>query len=649
MKSRPQEIILKNWRNHRDARFPFHPVNLFVGDNNQGKTGILAAIEMVLVGQCQYTDDNGRGGNLRTAGADSGWELTLRFANGDYIKRSEQGGPFASWAPQATTAKAAQQAIEEKFGGKTSERARLALRGGRFFELKDEKRKALLSRCLELDITADVVMRELMIEGQKEDLPLLQQAHDLLGYGEGLAALEKCLKKVITARTGVNRAVEDGKTRLADLVRQQAEMQLMPETEGKQLAAREGELERELQQVDQQIGRLEGRISEWDKLHNLGSQDGSDLARDQARLAALEVSTTEEILREETRLQKQIDDATKEIFKHNNFEREQSQIQSKMAATEAVIRDLQSDLAAAGFCKWAPESPCAGASVRQADSRSALEKAQERLDTLSSQLLKLDSPLTSAAELKEALDQANAQIRKGREALEERRSLQLRVNRGAERLTKVEAMAQEEARERPAVERQLEQLKKNRANVAGLVCDVRAELERGRATHRHALATKKAREELDELLIEQKCLDYLREFFSPTGLSARVAQERLGPFQADLFEVLNHWGMQARYDERLDLAISRDGGPWLDYESLSTSDRILVELAHQVGFATKAGCGIVVVDEIETIDDKRQVWLLDACVHLSKNIQGLDRIVLLGVRCVEPPSEVSLTRLGGPF
>lgn len=54
-------LAVENFRNHKSTQLVLDKVNFFVGQNNAGKTSLLAAIEWGLTGRCMWTDKAGRG------------------------------------------------------------------------------------------------------------------------------------------------------------------------------------------------------------------------------------------------------------------------------------------------------------------------------------------------------------------------------------------------------------------------------------------------------------------------------------------------------------------------------------------------------------------------------------------------------------
>ena len=55
------KLSLTNFRNHKRTEVTLDRINFFVGQNNAGKSSILAAIEWALTGRCLWTDRAGRG------------------------------------------------------------------------------------------------------------------------------------------------------------------------------------------------------------------------------------------------------------------------------------------------------------------------------------------------------------------------------------------------------------------------------------------------------------------------------------------------------------------------------------------------------------------------------------------------------------
>ncbi len=637
-------VRLINWRQHQDLTIYPGEIHAYTGNNNAGKSSLLNAFIMGLTGRCQYTDDHGKGGSLRTVGATNPWEILIATEHGT-IRRTEQG-LVVPWAPSAGSQKAAQAALEEMcFGGKPTDQVRLALQGGRYFTLEEDRRKPLLARLLGLDVTADEVLSEIRLEAEKAGLPLVEAVDAHVGRSQ-LAGLQRAHTKVYQARTKANGALEQAEQHLRDLVRMSTDNQLMPPEEGQQLARRQQDLEAEVERLDQAIGQRRGKLEEWAKCDHYGGEDQAELTRHQARLQSVGPLDLDETRRRIPLLQSTVEQLQKSLGVALDFERNQNRIQAGIAKAQAEVKALESDLKAAGMCKWAPTVVCAGAEARQADSRAKLEKAQAECNYLSSQLLQLEAPDIGQDEQREQLDSATAELRKLQEALDHHVRLQDKIAQTNRRLTLVEASRQEAERERPAVERDLADLERRRAEKAALLGDVRDVLEAGRLAYKHQNLIAKQRTEVSRLQRDQATLNRLVDFFGPEGFPARVLANTLGKFQNQVNSTLQAWGLQVRYDEKLDLTVSRDGGPWLDYASLSLSDTILVSLAHQVGFASISQCGIVLVDNIEALDFLRQRVLFDACLQVRENTPGLAHIQLFGVRCVQPPPGIDTYQLG---
>lgn len=630
-----ERFTLRNWRQHQRLELRLAPVTLITGGNNAGKTGIRAAIEMLQTGFCEFTDDTGNDfGQLRTAGCDESWSLSAELDTGYLIIREEKS-LHVGWAPQATSKKAAQDALNQAFGGRGPDTVRLALRAGRFFGFDGSKRKTMLGRLLDLEVTTDRVVAELKKLGLERKLPLLEAARDKVGMS-GLAAIERAYKAVYDARTGANRALKDAGTRRDALEEEGKNHVWVSKEDGLALAAREESLYTELSELAGQIGALKQRLAEWDRAAASGDAHQAGATGLQEQLDSLEIGPAPDADRA-AEVERLTADLQGQLADLAAYQKSKGTLEITISRLQTTAARLRKDLDQAGGCQWAPESPCAGAEKRKAETQRELAEVERQLEDSTVFLLELTAPSQSAEAIRAQLNDLNAESSKLRRQaatrstlLTERAKLAERIAQANQRLTVAQASKAEADRERPGVEAKLAELEQLRTSKAQLAADLREELAAARLAHAHKSNMDKARDAFAKAEQEQACLEELCNFFHPSGFPARLLIECLDPFVRSLNEILAPFDLVADY-QNLELTVSRGGGAKLPYSVLSDSDRIIVGLAHQVGFAVLSHVGIVVLDQVEALDQTRQQILIEAAQLIRANTNGLDHILILCV------------------
>lgn len=129
-------------------------------------------------------------------------------------------------------------------------------------------------------------------------------------------------------------------------------------------------------------------------------------------------------------------------------------------------------------------------------------------------------------------------------------------------------------------------------------------------------------------------LDMLCDLFGggPGGLMHRMLRPRIEQFADQVNAVAAYWGLRVSYSPALLVEVSTPNSDPVPYEALSDGEQILVALAHQVAISRRLGLGIVVVDRIEALDAVNQAGLYHAALELASLEDGLDHVILMGVR-----------------
>jgi cytochrome c556 len=140
-------LILKNIRSHRTTELSFSRINIIRGDHGSGKTTIQLAIELLLTGKCDRTDQAGRGAHhLISAG---GSEMTIDAMTDKAELVYRRNGIGGQLIAGQHAGKSAYAWLEANYAPIPVLSA--VLNSGRFLQMDEREQKSLLAGALAAD------------------------------------------------------------------------------------------------------------------------------------------------------------------------------------------------------------------------------------------------------------------------------------------------------------------------------------------------------------------------------------------------------------------------------------------------------------------------------------------------------------------
>jgi DNA repair exonuclease SbcCD ATPase subunit len=138
--------------------------------------------------------------------------------------------------------------------------------------------------------------------------------------------------------------------------------------------------------------------------------------------------------------------------------------------------------------------------------------------------------------------------------------------------------------------------------------------------HAKAMAAKAA------LDAKHEKLEKLLEYFGPNGVSAKLLDESVSPFQNAMNAILKGWGFQCKLQfSPFEFTVGfSDNGPFLPLRTISASQKAMFQVAFQVALAKTTGFNFVVVDAAD-------IWLDWNRSRLYMNLMGakLDQAIVM--------------------
>lgn len=143
-------IKLTNFLNHSEAAVDFNKVNIFSGHNGAGKTAILQAILFALTGISRRDPVQWGAKSCAVNLVSNDLEITRKETRSGSKELSlwKKGGDF-----EGTTTEKQSQLM--RLFGMTETQVEAVLETGRFLELKDDDRKDVIFRALDIRVTAE--------------------------------------------------------------------------------------------------------------------------------------------------------------------------------------------------------------------------------------------------------------------------------------------------------------------------------------------------------------------------------------------------------------------------------------------------------------------------------------------------------------
>lgn len=543
---RINRLFLTNFRSHRSTEFVFSRLNIGRGTHGAGKTSVQLAIEMLLTGKCDRTDQAGRGAQslisagqkeLRVEALTDKAELQYRRngASGELVIGNRAGKAATAWIEGNIAPLPVLSAV---------------LNSGRFLQMDEREQKALLAGALAADpVRLDADMIELAAD----------LGGDLPNEVRDAAEVDRIHKKLFDARAQVNRDLKN----LGDIAAPE-KPEGMPSRQDvsdllRQLREQRDTKSRERYKVEGEYQSRKMRL------------DAATVAKKEYEPAILE---------------------TDELAKLDKLAKKKTQA----TKLDAAVADLQSQIRAHRevLCKLmepqADKCPTCGQPTPSYDRsepigryQSAVKESEEQLAAKQAERLKLGDPATSQAKL----DAHFAAIKPYQQA----ESIIAEIG-ALGQPPDVSAIAAEIAELDARIEK---------GQTIERQC---TEYEAALAQHQRVTAAKARKEK------ESEALDKLVEYFSDRRpLKAKLVGGKLPAFTQRINETLARFGFRCHislepYEVRVctmqDRALDSPV-PVLNLDQLSESEQYRFSIAFQIALAEATGVNFVVIDRSDML------------------------------------------------
>jgi len=614
------KLAIQNFRNHKDTAIDLDKLNIFVGQNNSGKSSILAAIEWALTGRNMWTDRAGRGANdLITQG-----EKTCQVA----IDLDGFGGIVRSIPPHALTAgkfRGVQecQAAIYHFLEADEKLIQMAMNASAFMNMIPAEQKSFLFNLCNISFTPETIKKAVLdLTGNEE---VARRAVQLMP-GASLKAeaviLEGMEKQAREMRKETKKELERTKAALA-------EMELPNLPDGIELADKEEvarqlkEIEREKEQLLKAIG--ESQATEKNKTYlqnkyNVLEAEIKRLAGEKERkLTELSNLDTAKMAEESSKLLEEQAEQLAGVI--DEFNKELTKLANELDIKLPIIDTLKNFTSKCPLapdlitCKMSSEDVTDLVNKLQAECDTALknsEKLTKEKAKLSqekeknfSEIADLEKELADLAKVENEIPFLEINIKRTQKELDET----------AEELANIEKVQTREI-DPEAISYLEEQIAKGREILRQL--DL---AEHGRRQAGQLQADLKALEK------EVKVLETLVKALGPDGIRKNLFGGQLKNFTNQLNNKLNLI-TEGRYQltwEKDFTPLIRQNGSLLPIKLLSKSEQHRVGIAFQTAIAKQAGLKFLAIDEVDMLDQDNRDLLTGTLVD---QMDEFDQIML---------------------
>jgi len=549
-----KSLSLTDWKSHKSTKFTFGKINLIRGSNNVGKSSVAEAIEYLLTGRCDSTDDAGRGGDalIRAGSKRASVEATIG-GNHELTLQRERNHAGTSVIASYNGRQYVGRQFDEFMAkwGYSRDVMSAAMRGSRFLSLPPGAQKELLADVLRPEAAkvppeiqeamgqcfAGFVLEEIDLDGARE---LEERATKL--RAECTAALRELgePEKVEERPKGAPTSAEVEK-KLGSL---RAEMMAL--TREKERIENDWATRCERRRaVPAEIAALEKRIlSEADEkkyLEAIEHEGETNRAAQELRKVNLQIED----------LEHQIKTANAKAGKCPTcgHETDTEELTKRFQDSVAALRSRIPGLAAtADKYPHASESHVSLAGHREAVV--SVEKLRKEL-----------------ADLRDFKPDVLPDTKAHQEKIEE---LEARIQKGQTVLSGIVAHAE-------------------RLSAFAAARDKRAELESRRAS-----------------------ADALAKYCGSGGVQAQMSSGKIGPFTDSINATLGKFGYACQFSlDPYGIEVARAGVPFLTgIDSLSESEAWRFSLAFQVALAKASGLNLVCLDRCDVLVGANRSTLL---------------------------------------
>ena len=643
-----KSLSIFNIRNHLHTDLELAKLNFFVGQNNAGKSGLLAAIEWVLTGKCQWTDRGGRGAAELISQGQREAAVTMEVEGVGSILRTM---PPHSLRLGSFQGKNAQGAILNQLGT-DEERLSSTLNAGSFLSLPQADQRAYLFRAFGLQFTSNLVAQKLASwlrgngypEQQAEALAARVKGYYPPGFTGGPEVLEVMEKRAKEIRKDLKREKQRAEAALAELAEvglDAAAVAQQIEQNKQQLKILRQRREELLGAVDQPqlVGRRQGLVQ---KIHSLEGRIQKAIAQRlelEERLQRLgpEDQWGRDSQQREQELQQVIQGLNARV---TALQTQTAQLETRLATLYGAAHALASQ---ERRCPLAPEYiPCGLSEQQVADLLEQLNgeygTAQTELQASQARLAQLNAQIKEAQGELLQVKQQQERAKKGLLLKGELNTLQLLMDQFT---TEKDDLAEElaalpeppSAAQKTATVAELEQL-----------ADQMAAAEEKLVQAGEQVALQRRQEELQRELTmlseETAAMEVLVKALGPSGVLPELLAGILDPFLGranDRLARLTGGAYRLAMGPDMNLFCRVKSGAILPLKLLSKSEQLRVGIAIQEALSHAAGLSFLAIDEADMLDPENRQLLTALLLDIYDEYDQVLVFTTVGAGKPEPP------------
>ncbi len=535
-------LKISNFRAYQNAELELEKLNWICGEEEQGKSSVLLALEFALWRRNEYVNDRGEGlQGLVHTGAKKALVSCVTDA-GEYFQNS---------IPSAAGADASADF--------DSEIVKACLRCRYLFQMKEKDQKEFFQSILLGPITQQVIFRELnMFDEQFPDLGdrFRNIAQDMV---TAVDVIDPLFLFATAERKRINAEYD-----ALNLWNAPAKPEISKNVPEKEVAKAQKQYEEAQKKVIQEEESLkhqkhlaERDLRDWNALSIIAEKRQIELAAAEKELAAAVAN------------QKNGTDYTKALQKN----------QAELKKINAEIQALQHKIDALTGDESCPGGTCARVDLKHHNN--AMKDLQGKKSAATAQAQDLIYRRNETIKAAEKLQAAQARLDRAQKAIDEAEPLgpqPVVMELDEMKLSQLRAHSIREYVSRNIMEKDFRN---------GEKC---AEIDA-------AIAKKSA--ELEEITVQKKMWDLIVKALGPHGIKVKLLHDSIGKFQAEINQKLAFFGVQIRFDLEpwQILADTGKGYGFLPIQFLSHTAATKVSIGLQIAIAQLTGFHCVAIDE----------------------------------------------------
>jgi DNA repair exonuclease SbcCD ATPase subunit len=594
-----QSLHLNNWLSHQDSMMPLDTLTCARGENGSGKSSIEQALEMLLTGRSDSTDDKGTGlRDLIRRGADKAYitaEITDTALLGTRTARMRCSVTEKSGRTIAIKDPADASWTGSEFLSMLALKREIldCLTNSRYFIGMDDPRqkKLLAGIILPATVDWDAWVQPAMTECElRVDWSL--KAFDLIGMAYQAAYEE---------RKAINRKLKDWR-----------EPEAVPVSEMDAQAIRARLKERQDERTKAAVERQK-LLDKWQRAQDASGRLQAKLTTLGARLKA------DETRKEQAQLKLLGKTALKEAERLAAGAEKAKKIDAEIEQNNADLRAARKALAT--FSDASDAGKCSMCTRPITD---------EQIIAIGGQLA---APINKMQERDHKLQddrKALGDFARGQQAVEAHKQAVKDLELIGAHITEVENEIETAQAE---IKQSAEVTAPNTAAIDAQIADLNTRIERGNAVLTEAVQTEVKRQAYADTMAakvkldaKQGTLERLVEYWGPKGIQTTLLDKHVGGFETSMNQVLANWGFAAHLSfDPYQFGISFTGKEQIyALRCISKSQKAMFSIAFQVALSKVSGFNFVVVDEADVFLDANRGQLYRGLMGA-----GLDQVIVL--------------------